>query len=103
MKGMKTDESVYVFALSLSPGSGPSLFMVLSREDAVVGWRALMGSTNPEEAAQQDPNWSVTKSISSDVNGSILHVMVQRIAKCVALEISFWVCHAVGCKKVPLN
>lgn len=49
----------YVFALSLSPGSGPSLFMVLSREDAVVGWRALMGSTNPEEAAQQDPNWWV--------------------------------------------
>ena len=32
--------------------------MVLSREDAVTGWRALMGTTDPEEAAQQDPNRS---------------------------------------------
>ena len=38
--------------------SGPSLFMVLSREEAVTGWRALMGATDPEEAAQQEPNRS---------------------------------------------
>lgn len=34
------------------------MFMVLSREDAVTGWRALMGATDPEEAAQEDPNRS---------------------------------------------
>jgi len=37
--------------------SGPSLFMVLSRPDAVSGWRALMGPTDPEEAKQQQPEW----------------------------------------------
>ncbi len=30
--------------------------MVLSREDAVLGWRALMGPVNPEEAKDQQPN-----------------------------------------------
>ena len=36
--------------------SGPSLFMVLSREDAVFGWRSLMGPTDPTKAKEENPN-----------------------------------------------
>lgn len=36
--------------------SGPSLFMVLSREDAVLGWRSLMGPTDPTKAKEENPN-----------------------------------------------
>ena len=46
--------ALYVYQFPLC--SGPSLFMVLSREDAVSGWRALMGPPDPEEAKQQNPN-----------------------------------------------
>ena len=45
-----TCTSLYVF-------SGPSLFMVLSRPDAVTGWRALMGPTDPEKAKEEQPEW----------------------------------------------
>jgi nucleoside-diphosphate kinase len=30
--------------------SGPSIIMILEREDSVMAWRDLMGSTNPREA-----------------------------------------------------
>ncbi|PFX23757.1 Thioredoxin domain-containing protein 3-like [Stylophora pistillata] len=36
--------------------SGPTLFMVLTREDAVTGWRALMGPTDPQQASEVDPD-----------------------------------------------
>ena len=36
--------------------SGPSLFMVLSRPDAVSGWRALMGPTDPGKAKEEQPD-----------------------------------------------
>lgn len=36
--------------------SGPSLFMVLSRPEAVTGWRALMGPTDPDEAKEAQPD-----------------------------------------------
>lgn len=49
---MSVNPLLPVFPIS----SGPSLFMVLTREDAVMGWRALMGPTNPEEAKDQNPN-----------------------------------------------
>lgn len=35
--------------------SGPTLFMVLTREDAVSGWRALMGPTDPQQALEVNP------------------------------------------------
>ncbi len=38
-----------------SCNSGPSLFMVLSKEDAVIGWRALMGPKDPTEAKDNAP------------------------------------------------
>lgn len=42
--------------LYISTLSGPSLFMVLSRPDAVTGWRALMGPTDPEKAKDEEPD-----------------------------------------------
>ena len=35
--------------------SGPTYFMVLSREDAVDGWRSLIGPTDPEQAKAEKP------------------------------------------------
>ena len=32
------------------------MFMVLSKPDAVMGWRAVIGPTDPAEAKEQDPN-----------------------------------------------
>ena len=36
--------------------SGPTLFMVLTREDAVTGWKALMGPTDPLQALEVAPD-----------------------------------------------
>ena len=35
---------------------GPTLFMVLSREDAVEGWRSVIGPTDPQQAKEQNPS-----------------------------------------------
>ena len=32
------------------------MFMVLSREDAVEGWRSLIGPTDPEKAKEEKPD-----------------------------------------------
>ena len=57
--------SVYIIFVSLSFSvnilkiisfSGPTLFMVLSREDAVDGWRSLIGPTDPTQAKEQAPD-----------------------------------------------
>lgn len=37
--------------------SGPTYFMVLSREDAVEGWRSLIGPTDPEKGKEDNPEW----------------------------------------------
>nr|WAW84848.1 thioredoxin domain-containing protein 3 [Halisarca dujardinii] len=40
--------------LSEFMSSGPSLFMVLSRAEAIQGWRAMMGPVDPSEAKEQE-------------------------------------------------
>ena len=35
--------------------SGPTMFMVLSREGAVDGWRSMIGETDPNKAKESDP------------------------------------------------
>ena len=39
--------------------SGPTMFMVLSREDAIDGMRDMMGPADPEEAKKVAPERSV--------------------------------------------
>lgn len=36
--------------------SGPTYIMVLSREDAVQGWRQVIGPTDPEKAKEENPD-----------------------------------------------
>ena len=48
--------SLPICMLHVPDFSGPTLFMVLSREDAVDGWRSLIGSTDPKQAKEQDPD-----------------------------------------------
>lgn len=40
----------------MCPYSGPTLFMVLTREDAVSGWRAMIGPTDPQQALELAPD-----------------------------------------------
>jgi len=44
-----------VFSFS-KQSSGPTQFLILSREDAVDGFRSLMGPTAPEEAKEINPD-----------------------------------------------
>ena len=37
--------------------SGPMLALCLAREDAVSGWRDMLGPTELQEAKEQQPNW----------------------------------------------
>lgn len=43
--------------LPVFPCSGPSLLLVLSRYEAIQGWRGMMGAVDPAEAKEEDPNW----------------------------------------------
>ncbi|GAA52851.1 thioredoxin domain-containing protein 3 homolog, partial [Clonorchis sinensis] len=54
--------------------SGRTLFMVLTREDAIAGWRQLMGPTDPDKAADEVPASSQTTepSIRAAFGRSIL-------------------------------
>ncbi|KAJ8320307.1 hypothetical protein KUTeg_001894 [Tegillarca granosa] len=52
--------------------SGPTLFMVLSREDAVDGWRALIGPTDPDKAKEEKPE-SLRAAYGSSVLQNAVH------------------------------
>ncbi|XP_070186051.1 thioredoxin domain-containing protein 6-like isoform X13 [Littorina saxatilis] len=52
--------------------SGPTMFMVLSREDAVEGWRKVIGPTDPDEAKEQAPD-SLRAQFGQDVLQNAVH------------------------------
>ncbi|XP_046555994.1 LOW QUALITY PROTEIN: thioredoxin domain-containing protein 3 homolog [Haliotis rubra] len=52
--------------------SGPTMFMVLSREDAVSGWREVIGPTNPEQAQTEAPE-SLRAIYGKDILLNALH------------------------------
>ena len=54
------------------PHSGPSMVMVLSREDAISGWRTIMGPTDPEVAKEQAPE-SLRALLGKDVLQNAIH------------------------------
>ncbi|XP_069108089.1 thioredoxin domain-containing protein 3 homolog isoform X30 [Argopecten irradians] len=52
--------------------SGPTMFMVLSREDAVEGWRSLIGPTDPEKAKEESPE-SLRALYGGDILKNAVH------------------------------
>ncbi|KAI0230921.1 Thioredoxin domain-containing protein [Lamellibrachia satsuma] len=50
------EESEYFQDLTQHMTSGKTLFMVLTKEDAVDGWRSMIGPTDPEEAKEAAPD-----------------------------------------------
>ncbi|XP_066915597.1 thioredoxin domain-containing protein 3 homolog isoform X3 [Clytia hemisphaerica] len=52
--------------------SGPTQFLILSREDAVAGFRSLMGPTAPEQAKIADPN-SLRAQFGTDEMKNAVH------------------------------
>ena len=64
--------------LFIYPSSGPTLFMVLTKEDAVSGWRAMMGPTDPQQALELDPNSYVFRRaiIDTSLNSVNLRLIV---------------------------
>ncbi|CAB3983118.1 thioredoxin domain-containing 3 homolog isoform X4 [Paramuricea clavata] len=52
--------------------SGQSTVLLLEREDAVTGWRALMGPTDPEEAREQAPE-SIRAVFGKDICKNAVH------------------------------
>ncbi|XP_023930674.1 thioredoxin domain-containing protein 3 homolog isoform X5 [Lingula anatina] len=52
--------------------SGPTLFMVLSKENAVEGWRGIIGPTDPAKAKEEAPD-SIRAQFGSDVKANAVH------------------------------
>jgi len=62
----------YFDDLTTHMSSGPTLFMVLSRENAVEGWRSIIGPTDPEQAKEAAPE-SLRAKLGQDVKANAVH------------------------------
>ncbi|GFR63332.1 thioredoxin domain-containing protein 3-like protein, partial [Elysia marginata] len=62
----------YYDDLVTSMTSGPTMFMVLSREDAVEGWRRELGETDPEQAKANNPV-SIRAQFGQDILNNAAH------------------------------
>lgn len=62
----------YYDDLVTSMTSGPTMFMVLSREDAVEGWRRELGDTDPEQAKASNPV-SLRAQFGQDILNNAVH------------------------------
>lgn len=96
---------------SLSWQSGPSAVMVLSSEDAVMGWRALMGPVDPEEAKTMAPDrcvfsGGVCPPVCSPVPPCIPHQQHQgslrrrRNKECSSWEFQSGTCKEIHCHAI---
>ena len=82
--------SVQVFLKLSFSYSGPTYLMVLSREDAVQGWRQMIGPTDPEKAKEENPEsyvdmnylpWKETFCIIAKINSAFKVFIIMKILK----------------------
>ncbi|KAL5005973.1 hypothetical protein ScPMuIL_017131 [Solemya velum] len=68
--------------------SGPTYFMVLSREDAVDGWRSLIGPTDPEKAREEKPE-SLRASFGNTILQNAVHGSSSREQAEMSMKVIF--------------
>jgi len=68
--------------------SGPTMFMVLSREDAIDGMRDMMGPADPEEAKKVAPE-SIRATLGKDVLKNAIHAALDEEKAKVEIKLAF--------------
>lgn len=86
-------EKEYYGDLVDSMTSGSTMFMVLTREGAVDGWRSFIGDVNPEEAKAKDPNSLRAifgeSTLNNAVHGSSSHDEAKQTMKAIFGDLKF--------------
>ena len=62
-------EKPFFEALTTFMSSGPSIVMVLEKENAIKDWRKLMGATNPEDAKEG----TLRKEFGKNIDNNAVH------------------------------